>query len=184
MSQAVPVHTIEQDIEHTRGATPLAESGAIVGELKDKIDAHLAKYPSDQRKSAIMPALTLAQNANNGYLTNPLMNQIAHYLGVSPMEVYEVATFYSMYEHAPVGQFKICVCKNISCMLRGSDELLAHMQKVLGVGLNEVTADGRFSIKEVECLGACGGAPALYINNDYYEHVDAAAFDALIKELK
>lgn len=154
----------------------------IQGELKAAIDWWINEYPQEQRQSAVMPALTLVQEANGGYLTTELMNEVASYLGMSPIEVYEVATFYSLYEHQPVGQYKLAVCHNISCMLRGADELIEHLENKLGIKVGEVTADGRFSIKKVECLGACGGAPVMMVGKDYYENVTELRADELIEK--
>lgn len=183
----IPAGLIDQDIDHAQyySLDGTQDGQALIqGWVKDAIDDHLAKYPEDQRQSAIMPALTIVQNANNGHLTAQSMAEVAEYLGVTSISVYEVATFYSMYEHNPVGQYKICVCKNISCMLRGSDELLDYLKEKFGVGLNEVSADGKYSIKEVECLGACGGAPAIYIGNDYYENVDPKRMEEILEGLE
>ena len=138
-----------------------------------------------QQKSAVMSGLTAIQNANGGHLTQSLMDELADYLDITPIEVYEVATFYSMYEHAPVGKHKICVCTNISCMLRGSDEVVDHLKKRLGVhDFREVSADGKFSIKEVECLGACVGAPMFQIGDHYHEHLTPAKIDAILDGLE
>jgi NADH-quinone oxidoreductase subunit E len=113
------------------------------------------------------------------------MDELADYLDITPIEVYEVATFYSMYEHKPVGKHKICVCTNISCMLRGSDEVVEHLKKKLGVSdFGEITPDGKFSIKEVECLGACVGAPMFQIGDHYHEHLTTDKIDAILAGLE
>lgn len=157
----------------------------IEGQVKADIDQCIANYPEGQQKSAVMPALTVIQNANGGHLTQELMDELADYLDITPIEVYEVATFYSMYEHQPVGRHKICVCTNISCMLRGSDEVMEHLKKRLGVQeVGEVTADGKFSIKEVECLGACVGAPMFQIGEHYHEHLTPEKIDAILDRLE
>jgi len=152
--------------------------------LCKEIDIWIAKYPSDQKQSAVMAALHLAQDENGGWLTTAIMDAIANYLEMSPIAVYEVATFYSMYELKPVGKHKICICTNISCMLNGSDEIVAHLKKRLGVGLGETTQDGRFTLKEVECLGACVGAPMFQIGRQYYEDLTAAKIDEILDGLK
>ena len=149
----------------------------------EAIDKWVAKYPPDQKQSAVMAALRIVQEENGGWLTRELMDAVAAYLEMPRIAVYEVATFYSMYEHKPVGRHKICVCNSISCMLNGSEELLAHLQEKLGVGLGEVTPDGRFSIKEVECLGACVGAPTVMIGKTYYENMTPEKLDQLLDEL-
>lgn len=157
----------------------------IQGNVKAEIDRWIAQYPDGQKKSAVMSALTAVQNANDGYLTRALMDEVADYLDIEPIEVYEVATFYSMYEHQPVGKHKICVCTNISCMLRGSDEVMEHLKKRLGVDdVRQISADGRFSIKEVECLGACVGAPMFQIGQQYYEHLTPEKIDQILDGLE
>lgn len=147
------------------------------------IDAWIGKYPADQRQSAVMAALRIVQDSNNGSLNRDLMDAVAEYLQMPPIAVYEVATFYSMYEHKPVGKHKICVCTNISCMLRGSDEIVQHLKQKLGIGFGQVTADGRFSLKEVECLGACCGAPMFQIGNHYYENLTPQKVDEILGKL-
>ena len=149
-----------------------------------KIDSWTAKYPAGKSQSAVIPALHIVQEANEGSLTNELMDAIADHLHIANMAVYEVATFYSMYEHKPVGKNKFSVCTNISCMLRGSDEVLAHLKKRLDIGVGEMTEDGKFSIKEVECLGACGGAPMLELNKIYHENLTPEKLDKIIDSAK
>lgn len=156
----------------------------IQGEVKQRIDRWVSQYPEDQKQSAVMPALRIVQEVNGGSLTNELMDQVAEYLEMTPIAVYEVATFYSMYEHKPVGKHKICLCTNISCMLRGSDEILEHLEGKLGVGVGEVTPDGKFSVKKVECLGACGGAPMMMIGKDYYENLTNESVDEILDGLE
>ncbi|MEW6648450.1 MAG: NADH-quinone oxidoreductase subunit NuoE [Pseudomonadota bacterium] len=149
-----------------------------------EIDTWVAKYPSERRQSAVMAALRIAQDQNGGWLTNELMDAVAAYLGMAPIAVYEVATFYSMYQLEPVGRHRINVCTNISCLLRGSDEVVAHLQKRLGVKLGETTADGRFTLKEVECLGACVNAPVAQIARQYYEQLTPELIDRIIDGLE
>ena len=157
----------------------------IQGQVKADIDHWIAQYPEGQQKSAVMPGLTVIQNANGGYLTEALMDELADYLDITPIEVYEVATFYSMYEHKPVGKHKICVCTNISCMLRGSEEVVYHLKKRLAVSdFGEITADGKFSIKEVECLGACVGAPMFQIGDHHHEHLTPEKIDVILASLE
>jgi len=148
-----------------------------------EIDKWVAKYPVEQKQSAVMAALRIAQEANGGYLTTELMDVVADYLDMPRVSAYEVATFYSMYELTPVGQHKICVCTNISCMLCGSDDVVAHFKKRLGIGLGETTADGRITLKEVECLGACVGAPMLQIDKQYFEHLTPETIDKILDGL-
>jgi NADH-quinone oxidoreductase subunit E len=129
-----------------------------------RIDRELAKYPPDRRESAVMAALAIAQD-EKGPLTPELMAFVADYLRMPPVAVEEVATFYTMYDLAPVGKYKLCVCTNLPCALRGATEAVAHLQKKLGIGLNETTPDGQFTLKEGECFGACGDAPVMLVNN-------------------
>lgn len=150
---------------------------------RKEIDKWVAKYPPDQKQSAVMAALHIAQDENGGWLTNPIMDAIARYLEMPTIAVYEVATFYTMYELKPVGKHKICVCTNISCLLNGSEEIVAHLSKRLGIGLGQTTADGRFTLKEVECLGACVGAPMFQIGRVYYEHLTPAKIDEILDGL-
>jgi len=157
--------------------------GLISPESKAEIDHWIAKYPADQKQSAVMAALRILQDQNGGYLTQDLIEAVAEYLAMPTIAVYEVATFYSMYELKPVGRHKICICTNISCMLCGSDEIVAHLEKKLGIRLGETTADGKFTLKEVECLGACVGGPMLQIGNEYYEKLTPAKLDEIVDKL-
>lgn len=150
---------------------------------RSEIDQWLAKYPAEQRQSAVMPALRIVQDANGGWLTTQLMDAIAEYLQVPPISVYEVASFYSMYEHKPVGRHKICVCTNISCLLCGSEDVVSHLENKLGIKMGETTVDGKFTLKEVECLGACVGAPMFQIGHDYYEHLTPEKIDSILDGL-
>ncbi len=155
----------------------------LTNDSRAEIDRWVAKYPADQKQSAVMAALRIVQDQNSGHLTTELMDAVAEYLQMDPIAVYEVATFYSMYEMKPVGRHKICVCTNISCMLCGSEKIVKHLQEKLGVGFGEVTPDGRFSLKEVECLGACVGAPMFQIGEHYYEHLTTEKVDKILNEL-
>ena len=155
----------------------------LTDDSRAEIDRWVAKYPANQKQSAVMAALRIVQDQNGGHLTTKLMDAVAEYLQMDPIAVYEVATFYSMYEMKPVGRHKICVCTNISCMLCGSEKIVKHLQEKLGVGFGEVTPDGRFSLKEVECLGACVGAPMFQIGEHYYEHLTTEKVDKILNEL-
>jgi NADH-quinone oxidoreductase subunit E len=155
----------------------------ISAESLAEIDKWVAKYPADKKQSAVMAALRIVQDANGGHLTTELMDAVADYLEMPHVSAYEVATFYSMYELSPVGQHKICVCTNISCMLCGSDEVVAHLKNRLGIGFGEITPDGRFSLKEVECLGACVGAPMFQIGTQYHEHLTPETIDKILDGL-
>ncbi|MCK5639564.1 MAG: NADH-quinone oxidoreductase subunit NuoE [Gammaproteobacteria bacterium] len=156
----------------------------LTAESRVEIDTWVAKYPDDQKQSAVMAALRIVQDQNGGWLTEELMDAIATYLDMPAIAVYEVATFYSMYEHKPVGKNKLGVCTNISCQLRGSEKLVSHMEKKLGISMGEVTEDGKFSLKEVECLGACAGAPMMQVGTDYHENLTVERIDAILDELK
>jgi NADH-quinone oxidoreductase subunit E len=153
-------------------------------EVRKEIDQWIAKYPADWKQSAVMAALRIVQDANGGWLTTELMNNVAAYLDMPPIAVYEVATFYSMYELKPVGKHKICVCTNISCMTNDSDRIVEHLENKLGIRMGETTEDGRFTLKEVECLGACGGAPMLQIGKQYYENLTPEIVDSILDGLE
>jgi NADH-quinone oxidoreductase subunit E len=153
-------------------------------EIRAEIDRWIAKYPPEWKQSAVMGALMVVQDSNSGWLTTALMDQVAAYLDMPSIAVYEVATFYSMYELKPVGKHKICVCTNVSCMTNKSDLIVEHLEKKLGIGFGEVTEDGRFSLKEVECLGACGGAPMMQIGKQYYENLTPEIVDAILEGLE
>lgn len=129
-----------------------------------KIDREIAKYPADQKQAAVMAALRIAQD-EHGWLSTEIMDAVAEYLGMAPIAVYEVATFYNMYDLKPVGKYKITVCTNLSCTLVGSDGIASHMKRKLGVEFGETTGDGRFTLKEGECMGACGEGPLFLVNN-------------------
>jgi NADH-quinone oxidoreductase subunit E len=149
------------------------------------IDTAVAKYPPEQKQSAVLSALTEVQHENQGYLTTELMDAVAGYLGMPRIAVYEVASFYSMYETAPCGRNNVAVCTNVSCMLRGSDEIVDHIENKLGIKIGESTDDGRIFLKpEEECLAACCGAPMMQVNHVYYENLTVARVDAILDELK
>jgi len=155
----------------------------ISDESRADIDLWVAKYPADRKQSAVMSALRILQDQNGGYLTEDLMDAVAEYLGMEPIAVYEVATFYSMYELEAVGKHKICVCTNISCMLCGSDDVVKHLENRLGIKLGETSSDGRFTLKEVECLGACVDAPMFQIGDTYYEKLTPETIDKILDGL-
>jgi len=136
----------------------------LSAEALKKIDAAAAKYPPDQKRSAVMAALTVAQD-EKGHLSTELMNFVAGYLGMPPIAVYEVASFYAMYDLKPAGKYKLCICTNLPCALSGAQDAAEHLKKKLGVDWNETSADGRFTLKEGECFGACGDAPVMLVNN-------------------
>jgi NADH-quinone oxidoreductase subunit E len=133
-------------------------------EALKKIDLAVAKYPPEHKQSAVMAALTLAQD-ETGHLSTQVMDFLAGYLGMPPIAVYEVASFYAMYDLRPVGKHKLCICTNLPCALSGAEDAAEHLKKKLGIDWNETTADGRFTLKEGECFGACGDAPVVLHNN-------------------
>lgn len=151
---------------------------------KQKIDREIAKFPADQKQSAVMAALAIVQD-ENGWLPTGLMDAVAHYLGMPSIAVYEVATFYNMYNLKPMGTHKITVCTNLPCALSGGVDAAEYLKHKLGVNWKEVTADGKFSVVEGECMGACADAPVLLINNKRMcSFMSNTKLDQLIAELK
>ncbi|HSH53575.1 MAG TPA: NADH-quinone oxidoreductase subunit NuoE [Methylotenera sp.] len=156
----------------------------LSAEAIKNIDYELTKYPADQRQAAVMSALRIVQT-ERGWLSKDSITEVAQYLGMPEIAAMEVATFYNMYDLEPVGKYKIAICTNISCMLRDSDVIVDHLKAKLGVDFNEVTPDGKFCLKEGECMGACGGAPLLIVNNHtMHEFLTPAKVDAILEELK
>lgn len=151
--------------------------------IRNEIDKWIVKYPPEQKQSAVLSALTIVQDYNNGWLSVELMDAVADYLGMPKIAVFEVATFYSMYELQPVGRHKIGVCTNISCMLSGSEKIVNHLEHRLGVGFNETTEDGKVTLKEVECLGACANAPVFHLGKRYYENLTPEKVDEILDKL-
>jgi NADH-quinone oxidoreductase subunit E len=160
------------------------KSTLFTPEVRAAIDVHIAKYPAEWKQSAVMPALTIVQEHNGGWLSRELMDDVAAYLDMPEVSVYEVASFYGMYDLAPTAKHKVCVCNSISCMLNGSEELIHHVEHKYGVQPGETTQDGRFTFKEVECLGACKDAPAVLIGKTYHERLTPESLDALIEDLE
>ncbi len=144
----------------------------------------IAKYPAGRQKSAVMPLLDLAQRQNNNYISQEIIEYIAKMLDLAPIRVYEVATFYSMYNLKPVGKYLVQICGTTPCMLRGSEDLFKTCKENFGVDRNQTSEDGLFTVKEVECLGACVNAPMVQINDDYYEDLDAKSMNQLLTDLK
>ncbi|WP_342219480.1 NAD(P)H-dependent oxidoreductase subunit E [Rickettsiella endosymbiont of Miltochrista miniata] len=151
--------------------------------LKIAIEKWAKKYPPDRRQSAVLPALTLAQDYNGGYLSQDLIDAVADYLEMSRVTAYEVATFYTLYELKPIGRHKIGVCTNVSCMLSGCDKIVKHLQNRLHITLGETTADEKFTLREVECLGACANAPVVHIGQRYYEDLTPEKLDKILDNL-
>ncbi len=153
-------------------------------ESQQQIDREVAKYPADQKQSAVMSALRIAQ-VQHGWLSTEVMDSVAAYLGMPPVAVYEVATFYEMYNLKPMGRHKLTVCTNLPCALSGAHEFCERLKEKLGIGFGEVTADGEIGLKEGQCFGACGDAPVLLVDNHtMHSFMDEEKLDALLKELK
>ncbi len=149
------------------------------------IEECIRNYPPDKKQSAVLTALMEVQHENRGFLTEVLMDEVADLLDMPKVSVYEVASFYSMFQTQPCGRNNVAVCTNVSCMLRGSDEIVEHIEKKLGIKLGESTEDGRIYFKkEEECLAACCGAPAMQVNHVYYEKLDTAKVDEILDKLK
>ncbi len=149
-----------------------------------KVQEIIARYPDGKQKSALIPVLHLAQETFGGWLSPETMDYVAELLQIKPIEVYEVATFYSMYNLKPVGKYMFEVCQTGPCMLRGSDDIINYIKEKLGIGVGETTADGMFTLKTVECLGACGYAPMMQLGKHYREHLTKEKVDAIIEECR
>ena len=164
----------------------LSPKAALLSEhTRQEIDAWVAKFPPGRQRSAVLSALRLAQEQNEGYLTPELLTAVAEYLNLPPMQVYEVASFYSMYELHPCGRHHVSICTNISCLLRGAEELVAHAEKKLGIKLGESTPDRRVFLKrEEECLAACTGAPMMMVDHVFHEHLTPEKVDQVLAALK
>ena len=152
--------------------------------LREEIDRWVSKFPEGRQRSAVIGALQAAQHENQGYLSAEIMNAVADHLGLPAIQVYEVATFYSMFETEPVGRHCVSVCTNISCMLRGSDEIVSHLEERLGIKLGESTEDGKFYLKkEEECLAARCGAPMMMVDHVYHENLTSIKVDEILEQL-
>ena len=150
-----------------------------------EIDQWVQKFPPGRQRSATIAALRAAQEQNNGFLTPELMNAVAEYLNLPSIQVYEVASFYSMFELHPCGRHHVSICTNISCMLRGAEDLVAYAEQKLGIRVGESTADGRILLKrEEECLAACSGAPMMMVDHVFHEHLTPEKVDQVLDELK
>jgi len=153
--------------------------------VREEIDHWVKKFPPERKRSAVIAALRAAQHENNGFLTPELMDAVAGYLDLPPVQVYEVATFYSMFETHPVGRHHVSICTNIACMLRGAEDLVAHAEKKLGIKTGESTPDQRIFLKcEEECLAACTGAPMVMVDHVFHEHLTPESLDRILDELK
>jgi NADH-quinone oxidoreductase subunit E len=152
--------------------------------VREEIEHWKARFPEDRQRSAVIGALHAVQHEHEGFLTPELMDAVAEYLGLPNIQVYEVATFYSMFQTKPVGRNNVAICTNVSCMLRGADDIVEHVENKLGVKLGESTEDGRIYLKrEEECLAACCGAPMMMVNHKYYENLTKDQVDEILDGL-
>jgi NADH-quinone oxidoreductase subunit E len=159
-------------------------SGPLSDHVREEIDRWVAKFPPGRKRSAVIAALHAAQHENDNFLTTDIMDAVAEYLELPPIQVYEVASFYSMFETKPVGRHHLSVCTNISCMLRGAEDIVACVEKKLGIKTGESTPDGRIYLKrEEECLAACTGAPMLMVDHVYHENLTPESIDKILDEL-
>ena len=164
---------------------PTRASGVLSEHVREEIDRWVAKFPPGRERSAVLAALRAAQHENEGFLTVELMDAVAAYLNLPPIQVYEVASFYSMFEPRPCGRHHVSVCTNISCMLCGADDILAHVERKLGIRVGESTPDGRIYLKkEEECLAACVGAPMMMVDHVYHENLTPEKVDQILDALK
>ncbi|MEX0824193.1 MAG: NAD(P)H-dependent oxidoreductase subunit E [Woeseia sp.] len=162
----------------------MSDQTTLSEHVKSEIERWKARFPEDRQRSAVIGALHAVQHENNGYLTAELMNEVAEYLDLPPIQVYEVATFYSMFQTKPVGRHNVAICTNVSCMLRGAYDIVAHAEKKLGIRLGESTADGRIYLKkEEECLAACCGAPMMMVDHKYHENLTLEQVDVILDGL-
>lgn len=164
----------------TEGTPPFSFSAEALAECKRII----ARYPEGRSKSALLPILHIAQTENDGWLSVNAMDAVAQVLGLQHIEVYEVASFYSMYNLRPIGRHLLEVCRTSPCMIRGSDDIIAYIEKKLNIHVGETTKDGMFTLKGVECLGSCGTAPMLQCGAKYHENLTPEKVDALLDELR
>jgi NADH-quinone oxidoreductase subunit E len=153
-------------------------------EKLNKVAEIISHYPEGKQKSALLPVLHMAQDEFGGWLDVPVMDYVATLLNIEPIEVYEVASFYSMYNLKPVGKYMFEVCQTGPCMLNGSDNIINYIKQKLHIGVGETTADGMFTLKTVECLGACGYAPMMQLGKNYREHLTKEKIDAIIEECR
>ena len=168
------------------GGTALVSKLQLLTESTTReIDRWIARFPPGRQRSACIAALRAAQEQNSGFLTPDLIDAVAEYLKLAPIQVYEVASFYSMLETHPCGRHHVSICTNISCMLNGGEALVAHAERKLGIGVNESTPDGRIFLKrEEECLAACTGAPMMMVDHEFHEHVTPESLERILDALK
>ncbi len=158
---------------------------ALSEHVREELDHWIGRFPEGRQRSAVIAGLRAAQHENDGYLTPELIEAVAEYLDLQPIQVHEIATFYSMFETTPVGRHSVSVCTNVSCMLRGAEDLVAHVENKLGIRTGESTPDGRIFLKrEEECLAACCGAPMMMVDHRYFENLTTADVDRILDELE
>ena len=163
----------------------MSDADTLSVHVREEIERWKARFPEDRQRSAVIGALHAVQHENKGYLTAELMNEVADYLDLPTIQVYEVATFYFMFQTKPVGRHNVAICTNVSCMLRGGEELVEQVEKKLGIKAGESTADGRIYLKkEEECLAACCGAPMMMVDHKYYENLTPAKVDEILDGLE
>ena len=163
----------------------MSDADILSDHVRTEIDRWKARFPEGRQRSAVIGALQAVQHENNGYLTPELMNGVADYLDLPTIQVYEIATFYSMFQTKPVGRHTVSICANVSCMLRGADEIIQYVQNKLGVKLEESTEDGRIYLKkEEECLAACCGAPMMMVDHNYHENLTPEIIDTILDDLE
>jgi len=163
----------------------MSAAEALPAHVVEEIEHWKKRFPEGRERSAVIAALHAAQHENQGFLTRELMDGVAEYLGLQPIQVYEVATFYSMFQTKPVGRNDVAICTNVSCMLRGAEAIVEHVEKKLGIKLGESTEDGRiFLKKEEECLAACCGAPMMMVNHVYHENLTLEKVDDILDGLE
>ena len=163
----------------------MSKATILSDHVREEIDRWKARFPEEQQRSAVIGALLAVQHENDGFLTAELMNGVAVYLDLPTIQVYEVATFYSMFQTKKVGRHNVAICTNVSCMLRGADDIVAHVEKKLGISTGESTEDGRIYLKkEEECLAACCGAPMMMVDHKYYENLTPEMVDAILDGLE
>ena len=166
-------------------AAPDGQDSPLSAHTRAEIDQWVAKFPPGRQRSAVLSALRAAQEQNQGFLTTALMDAVAAYLRLPPIQVYEVASFYSMFETHPCGRHHVSVCTNISCMLRGGEDIAAYVERKLGIRLGQSTPDGRIFLKrEEECLAACTGAPMMMVDHVYHENLTPEKVDQILAQLR
>ena len=159
-------------------------SVAFSAEVLEKVQQLILRYPEGQQKSALLPLLHIAQEELGGYLSVDVMDYVAALLGIQPIEVYEVATFYSMFYLDKMGKYVIEVCRTGPCAISGGEKIMEHLREALKISPGETTPDGIFTLKEVECLGSCGTGPVMQVNTEYYEHLTPGKVDKILEELR